>query len=57
MTSGMKTIIYPVKDIAAAKQLYSEMLGVTPLMDEPYYVGFNVRAKTSGSTRTGTPRA
>lgn len=49
----MKTIIYPVKDIAAAKQLYSEMLGVTPLMDEPYYVGFNVEGQDVGLDPNG----
>ena len=42
MTEGMKAIIYPVKDIARAKKLYSELLGAEPDMDEAYYVGFNV---------------
>ncbi len=27
MTSGMKTVLYPVKDIAAAKQLYGKLFG------------------------------
>ncbi|HCT81172.1 MAG TPA: glyoxalase [Micromonosporaceae bacterium] len=40
MISDMKTIIYPVKDLANAKTLYSKLLGVAPEMDEPYYVGF-----------------
>ena len=53
MTSGMKTIIYPVKDIAAAKRLYSELLGVAPLMDEPYYVGFNVEGQDVGLDPNG----
>jgi predicted enzyme related to lactoylglutathione lyase len=38
----MKTIIYPVKDLAAAKPLYHALLGVDPVMDEPYYVGYEV---------------
>jgi catechol 2,3-dioxygenase-like lactoylglutathione lyase family enzyme len=38
MTEGMRTIIYPVKDIASARTLYSELLGVEPSMDGPYYV-------------------
>jgi predicted enzyme related to lactoylglutathione lyase len=42
MTHGMKTIIYPVKDIAQAKTLYSKLLGVEPSMDQPYYVGWRV---------------
>lgn len=42
MPEGIKTFIYPVKDLAKAKTLYSELLGVEPYMDEAYYVGFNV---------------
>ncbi len=42
MTEGMQAIIYPVKDIAQAKKLYSTLLGVDPSMDEAYYVGFRV---------------
>lgn len=42
MTSGMHTIIYPVKDLARAKSLYAALLGVDPYADEPYYVGFRV---------------
>ena len=42
MTSGIRTVIYPVNDLAEAKTLYSELLGVEPCMDESYYVGFNV---------------
>ena len=38
MTSGMKTIIYPVKDIAAAKRIYGKLVGETPYADEAYYV-------------------
>lgn len=41
MSSGMK-IVYPVKDIAAARELYGRLLGVAPVMDEVYYVGFEV---------------
>jgi len=32
MTEGTGTIIYPVKDIAQAERLYSELLGVKPSM-------------------------
>lgn len=38
----MSLDIYPVKDIAQAKTLYSKFLGVEPIMDEAYYVGFRV---------------
>lgn len=30
MTEAMKTIIYPVKDLAQAKRLFSALLGVEP---------------------------
>ena len=42
MTSGMKTVIYPVKDLAQAKTTYGALLGVAPDVDEAYYVGFSV---------------
>jgi hypothetical protein len=43
----MKTVIYPVKGVAAAKQLYTTLLGVAPIMDEVYYVGFTCRLLAS----------
>ena len=42
MLPSMRTIIYPVKDLAQAKTLYGMLLGVAPLMDESYYVGYRV---------------
>jgi predicted enzyme related to lactoylglutathione lyase len=48
VTEGIKTIIYPVKDLAKARTLYSELLGVEPYMDEAYYVGFNVGGQDVG---------
>ncbi len=48
MTSGMRTVIYPVKDIARAKTLYGKLLGVEPDMDEEYYVGFSVEGQHVG---------
>lgn len=42
MTSGIRTITYPVTDLARAKALYSALLGVAPNVDEAYYVGFRV---------------
>jgi predicted enzyme related to lactoylglutathione lyase len=53
MTSGMKTVIYPVKDITAAKRLYGELFGVTPYADEVYYVGFNVEGQNIGLDPNG----
>jgi predicted enzyme related to lactoylglutathione lyase len=53
MTSGMKTVMYPVTDIEAAKQLYSRLFGVAPYMDEAYYVGFNVEGQDVGLDPNG----
>jgi predicted enzyme related to lactoylglutathione lyase len=53
MTSGMKTVMYPVKDIAAARKLYGQLLGIEPYMDEAYYVGFNVDGQDVGLDPNG----
>jgi predicted enzyme related to lactoylglutathione lyase len=42
MNKGIKTLIYPVKDIAQARALYGRLLDVKPYMDEAYYVGFRI---------------
>ena len=39
---GIKSVIYPVKDLVKAKELYRKLLGVEPYFDEPFYVGFQV---------------
>jgi predicted enzyme related to lactoylglutathione lyase len=48
MTEGVKTIMYPVTDLAHAKTQYGELLGVEPYMDEAYYVGFNIEGQNIG---------
>ena len=42
MNKGVKTIIYPAKDIAQATTLFRKFLGVEPYSDQPYYVGFKI---------------
>src|SRR5712692_10113389 len=53
MTEGIKTIIYPVKDLARAKALYGKLLDVKPDMDEAYYVGFSVGGQHIGLAPQG----
>jgi predicted enzyme related to lactoylglutathione lyase len=53
VTSGLKTIIYPVKDLAAAKTLYGALLGLAPVMDEAYYVQFNTAHQEIGLDPNG----
>ena len=52
MTSGLKTILYPVKDLSAAKELYGKLFG-TPYMDESYYVGWGVAGQDVGLDPNG----
>jgi len=53
MNQGIKTIIYPVKDIAGAKALFSKLLGIEPYVDTPYYVGFRVGDQELGLDPNG----
>lgn len=39
---GLRTTIYKVTDIAKAKAWYSQVFGIDPYFDEPFYVGFNI---------------
>jgi predicted enzyme related to lactoylglutathione lyase len=41
-TPTVKTVIYPVTDLAAAKSVFGALTGGDPVMDEPYYVQFHV---------------
>jgi predicted enzyme related to lactoylglutathione lyase len=49
----MKTILYPVHDLAAAKKLYGAVLGVEPVVDEPYYVGYRIDGQDVGLDPNG----
>jgi predicted enzyme related to lactoylglutathione lyase len=42
MFLGLRTVIYHVSDLSAAKDWYAAALGIAPYFDEPFYVGFNV---------------
>jgi len=53
VNQGIRTVIYPVQDIARAKTLYSKLLGIEPLMDEAYYVGFKVGDQDIGLDPNG----
>ena len=39
---GLRTVIYPVEDLQAAKDWYRQAFGIDPYFDEPFYVGFNI---------------
>jgi len=48
MNKGIKTVLYPVKDITAATALFRKFLGVDPYAEQPYYVGFKVNNQDIG---------
>ena len=56
MTTGLQTVIYPVKDLSRAKALYGQLLGAEPIMDEPYYVGYRVAGPDVGLDPHGYSR-
>jgi predicted enzyme related to lactoylglutathione lyase len=50
---GIKTVIYPVKDLAKAKAVYGALAGVEPYADAPYYVGYKVNGQDVGLDPNG----
>ena len=48
MNQGIKTVLYPVKDMKQATTLFSKFLGVDPYAEQPYYVGFKVEGQDIG---------
>jgi predicted enzyme related to lactoylglutathione lyase len=47
-TQGIKTVLHPVTDLAAAKAVYTALLGVEPQSDAPYYVGYDAEGQHIG---------
>ena len=47
-TEGIKTVLHPVSDLAAAKPVYAALLGVQPSADASYYVGFDAAGQHIG---------
>lgn len=48
MNNGIKTVIYPVKDITASMSLFRKFLEVDPYAEQPYYVGFKISDQDIG---------
>lgn len=42
MFLGLRTVIYPTRDLAASTEWFAGILGLRPYFDEPFYVGFSV---------------
>jgi predicted enzyme related to lactoylglutathione lyase len=54
-TEGIKTVLHPVSDLAKAKPVYAALLGVPPLADASYYVGFEAAGQHIGLVPGGGP--
>ena len=57
MILGLRTAIYPTRDLAAGKDWYRQVLGQDPYFDAPFYVGFAVGGFELGLIPDGEPGA
>jgi predicted enzyme related to lactoylglutathione lyase len=55
-TQGIKTVLHPVSDLAAAKAVYAALLGIQPQTDGSYYVGFDAGGQHIGLVPGGGPQ-
>ena len=55
-TKGIKTVLHPVTDLAAAKGVYTALLGDPPVADSEYYVGFVAGGQHIGLVPGGGPQ-
>ena len=53
MTTGIKTIIFPVADLDRAKAVLGALTGAEPTMDAPYYVQYDVAGQEIGLDPNG----
>ena len=47
-TQGIKTVLHPVSDLEKAKPVYTALLGVSPMADSSYYVGYEAEGQQIG---------
>ncbi len=52
---GLRTAIYPVNNLAEAREFYTRLFETTPYFDEPFYVGFNIGGYELGLIPDGEP--
>jgi predicted enzyme related to lactoylglutathione lyase len=55
-TQGIKTVLHPVSDLEKAKEVYSALLGVQPMADSAYYVGYEAEGQQIGLVPNGGPQ-
>jgi predicted enzyme related to lactoylglutathione lyase len=55
-TQGIKTVLHPVSDLAAARAVYTALLGMAPQTDGAYYVGYEAAGQHIGLVPGGGPQ-
>ena len=53
MTVGIRTVVYPVRDLDGATALFRALTGAEPTTQSPYYVGFRVDGQEVGLDPNG----
>jgi predicted enzyme related to lactoylglutathione lyase len=53
---GIKTVLHPVTDLAAAKTVYTALFGAPPSADSEYYVGYDAGEQHIGLVPGGGPQ-
>jgi len=55
MIQGLRTVVYPVTDLAEATAWYRRVLDKAPYFEQPFYVGFEVGGFELGLIPDGQP--
>jgi predicted enzyme related to lactoylglutathione lyase len=55
MIQGLRTVVYPVTDLAAASAWYEQVVGKPPYFSQAYYVGFELGGFELGLIPDGQP--
>ncbi len=48
MITAIRSIVYHVNDLTAAKKWYADAFGIKPYFDEMFYVGFDINGTEFG---------
>ena len=52
-TQGILTVLHPVADVEKATAVYAALLGVKPMVESAYYVGFEAAGQHIGLVPKG----
>src|SRR5579871_2223927 len=55
MKQAVTLTVYPTKDMAKAKAIYTKLLGIEPYADMPYYVGYRLGDQEIGLALSKDP--